>query len=189
MFMVTPMIALMCAVPFDAVAFDALALDVPPSAEVAIVVLAHSPVPSTLTKREREAGGDLSFGIGLTATAAVLSVALTPALVAFVGGSQDRPYKESPLKLGLILLTELLVPLIAGVAFRAIFPRVAERIRERTMGSANELLTIASVALLLGVLPQVWDRIGVGLVAMYVAFTAAALGAGHIMGGRTGRTR
>lgn len=51
------------------------------------------------------------------------------------------------------------------------------------MGIANLLLTVASAALLLGVLQQVWDLIGVGTVAMYAAFTAAALGAGHVMGG------
>jgi bile acid:Na+ symporter, BASS family len=51
------------------------------------------------------------------------------------------------------------------------------------MRGANALLAVACVALLLVVLPMAWDRIGLGTIAMYVSFTAAALGAGHVLGG------
>jgi bile acid:Na+ symporter, BASS family len=174
MFFVTPMIALMIALTFDALAFD-----IPMIAEIAIVLLALSPVPSTLAKTEREAGGDVSFGIGLTTTAAVLSIALTPALVVFLGRLRDRPYGESPVEIGLIILTELLLPLIAGIILRALFPRAAQRIRDPMMRVANVILTVASVALLLVVLPLAWDLIGIGTIAMFVTLLAYSCASRH----------
>jgi bile acid:Na+ symporter, BASS family len=124
MFVVTPTIALVLAT----------ALDVPLVAEVAVVALAFSPVPALLAKTEREAGGEMSYGIGLTVTAAVFSVVITPALVAFLGRLVDRPYEASSVQVGGIVLAEVLLPLVVGVVFRTLLPHVAERIREPQRG-------------------------------------------------------
>jgi bile acid:Na+ symporter, BASS family len=173
MFVVTPTIALVLAT----------ALDVPLVAEVAVVALAFSPVPALLAKTEREAGGEMSYGIGLTVTAAVFSVVLTPALVAFLGRLVDRPYEASPVQVGGIVLAEVLLPLVVGVVFRTLLPHVAERIREPTTRLANVLLAVACLAVLVVTLPMVWDLVGLGTIAMFVAFSVAALGVGHAMGG------
>jgi BASS family bile acid:Na+ symporter len=173
MFVVTPTISLLLATAFD----------VPLISEVAIVALALSPVPALLAKTEREAGGDVSYGVGLTVSAAVLSVVLTPALVAFLGRLLERPYGVSPVQVGSIVLIEVLLPLVAGIVVQAILPRVADRIREPMMRAAIVLLGVACVAILVVTFPIVWDLVGLGTVAMYVAFTVAALGIGHAMGG------
>lgn len=173
MFVVTPAIARMLAT----------VLDVPLVAEVAVVTLALSPVPALLAKTERQAGGQMSYGIGLTVTAAAFSVVLTPALVAFLGLLVDRPYEASTVQVGGIVLAEVLLPLVAGIVFRTLLPHVAERIREPTTRSANVLLAVACLAVLVVTLPMVWDLVGLGTIAMFVAFTVAALGVGHAMGG------
>jgi BASS family bile acid:Na+ symporter len=143
MFVVTPTIALMLAMAFDVSLIS----------EVAIVALALSPVPALLAKTEREAGGEMSYGIGLTVTAAVFSVVLTPALVAFLGRLMDRPYGVSPVQVGSIVLTAVLLPLVAGIVFRVLLPHVAERIGEPMTRVANVLLAVACLAILVVTFP------------------------------------
>ena len=75
MFIVTPTIALMLVV----------LINVPLIPEVAVAAIALSPVPTLLAKTEREAARAMSYGVGLTVTAATLSIVITPALVSFIG--------------------------------------------------------------------------------------------------------
>jgi bile acid:Na+ symporter, BASS family len=173
MFLVTPTIALMLVTAFD----------VPLIPEVAVVAIALSPVGTLLAKKERESGGEMSYGVGLTVTAAALSIFITPLLVAFIGSLVNRPFGISPLQVGGIVFAEVFVPLLAGIAFRTLLPRVAERIREPMVKVANGILAFASLAFLVVTLPIVWGFIGLGTVAMYALFTVAALGVGHVMGG------
>ncbi len=173
MFIVTPTIALMLVVAFD----------VPQIAEVAMVAIALSPVATLLAKTDREAGGEMSYGVGLTVTAGTLSIVITPTLVAFIGALMNRPFAASQLQVGTIVFTEVLIPLFAGIAFRTLLPRAAERIREPMVRVANSILSIACLAILVVTFPIIWDFISFGTIAMYVAFTVAALGIGHVMGG------
>src|SRR5262245_27212407 len=56
-----------------------------PVVEIALVVLAISPVPPILPQRQNKAGGDAGYAIALMAMLALLSIVLSPLAVQILG--------------------------------------------------------------------------------------------------------
>src|SRR5262245_5700261 len=56
-----------------------------PQLEVALVLLAVSPVPPILPGKEVKAGGDVSYAIGLLALSAVIAIVAAPVSVKLIG--------------------------------------------------------------------------------------------------------
>src|SRR5262245_16160574 len=56
-----------------------------PGLEVALILLAVSPVPPILPRKEAAAGGNVSYGIGLLAVSAVVAVVSVPLSVTVIG--------------------------------------------------------------------------------------------------------
>jgi hypothetical protein len=93
--LVISLVSMLIVMPFIALAL-VLVFDPPQLARVALVALALSPVPPILLTRQRKAGGQASYGLGLTAAVSILSIVLVPALVAFLGQLMGRPFELGP---------------------------------------------------------------------------------------------
>lgn len=154
-----------------------------PSVEIVLVALAISPIPPLLPGREQKAGGDAPYGLGLMMIATVLSIAIVPIAVDLVGRFFTRPFAMSPSAIAGIALKAVILPLLAGMVFRAVMPAVAIRIAKPMERIAMVLLAAGVLALLAGTLGTVLSLLGNGTVVAMAAFVVTGLAAGHFCGG------
>jgi BASS family bile acid:Na+ symporter len=151
--------------------------------EVALVALAVSPVPPLLPMKEMKAGGRISYGLGLLALLAVLSIVTIPLAIEILGRLFDRPLAVAPFAVARLALITVLVPLVAGVFVHTRAPVLAERIAPGLSSGAKLLLMVAAVTLLAGVWRSVWEATGQGAVVAIAVFIVAGLAVGHLFGG------
>jgi BASS family bile acid:Na+ symporter len=151
--------------------------------EVALVALALSPVPPLLPMKEMKAGGQISYGLGLLALLALLSIATIPLAAHVLASLLDRPLAVAPSAVARLALITVLVPLVAGIIVRARATAIADRIAPGLSLGAKLLLVVAATALLAGVWRSVWEATGQGAVAAITVFIVIGLAVGHLSGG------
>jgi BASS family bile acid:Na+ symporter len=151
--------------------------------EVALVALAISPVPPLLPRRELKAGGQDSYGFGLMAILALLSIAVIP----LAGSMLERVFGHSlsvaPGAVAMLAFKTVLLPLAVGMIVHAAFPQLAEKIAKSVALGANVLLSLAGIVFLVAVAPALWALVGEGTLVAMTVFAVAGLIIGHFMGG------
>jgi bile acid:Na+ symporter, BASS family len=160
-----------------------------PAVEIALGALAISPVPPLLPRRQVKAGGEGSYGVGLMATAALLSIAFVPLTLHLLGRFLGLPVAISPAAVARVVMISVLLPLAAGVGFRALAPSFSERVARPVGLIATGLLALGGIAILVGALPIALALIGNGTILVIVAFVAFGLAVGHYLGGPTDEER
>lgn len=153
------------------------------SIEIALVALSISPIPPLLPGKEKDAGGDASYGLGLMAIAAGLSIVILPLTLQLLGRYFGRSFAMSSGAIARVVLTSVILPLAAGLALRAIAPRLARRLRKPVGLVARTVLVIGVLGLLAGVLPAALALVGNGTLVALAVFAAAGLIVGHWLGG------
>jgi BASS family bile acid:Na+ symporter len=151
--------------------------------EVALLALAISPVPPLLPMKEVKAGGRISYGLGLLALLAALSIFITPLAAEVLERLFDRPLAVAPWSIARLALITVLVPLATGIVVHAVAPATAERIAPVLGSGARLLLGVAAAVLLAGVWRSVWAATGQGAVVTIAIFIVTALAIGHWLGG------
>jgi Sodium Bile acid symporter family len=155
------LLAMFVIMPIVAVALARL-FELRPSVEIALVALAISPIPPLLPGREQKAGGHASYALGLMMIVAVLSIATVPAAVDLVGRYFMKPFAMSSGAIASIVLKAAILPLVAGMVFRALLPAGAARIAKPVQLIATVLLVAGVLALLAGTLAVVFSLLGNG---------------------------
>lgn len=150
---------------------------------IALVALAISPVPPLLPMKETRAGGQASYGLGLLAVLALLSIPTAPLALAVLERWSDRPLGIDPAAIARIAFVTVLAPIMFGIGVRVMAPRFAERLAGTVSFGAKILLTVAAVTLLAGAWRSVWEAIGQAGLLPIVLFVAAGLAIGHVLGG------
>jgi BASS family bile acid:Na+ symporter len=176
------LLAVLVIMPLVALAL-AWMFDFPPAVEVILVALAISPVPPLLPMKETKAGGDTSYGLGLMAVLAVVSIVAVPVILALLGLILGRPLAMTPGAIAAVMIKTIVVPLAAGLIVRAVAPQFADRLANVVMLIVKVLLPVAVLAVLAGALSAIWALIGGGTVLALVIFTVAGLVIGHLLGG------
>lgn len=176
------LLAVLVIMPLVALGLDRM-FDFPMPVEVTLVALAISPVPPLLPMKETKGGGDLSYGLGLMAALAVVSIVAVPMTLALLGLILGRPLAMAPGAIARVMIKTILVPLAAGLIVRAVAPQFADRLANLVMLIVKVLLPVAVLALLAGALSAIWALIGGGTVLALVIFTLAGLVIGHVLGG------
>ena len=173
MFVIMPLIAVIITAVFE---FH-------PAVEVALVAIAISPIPPLLPQRVIKAGGGASYALGLMATAALLSIVFIPLAVHFIGRFFNEPFGIALGSVARLALLTVLVPLAAGMVFRAMASKIADRIQKPVALIAIVLLGLGIVAILIAALPAVLALVGNGTIVVIVAFVVVGLAIGHLLGG------
>jgi BASS family bile acid:Na+ symporter len=176
------LLAVLVGMPILAVAL-VRTFDLQPTAAIAVVALAISPVPPLLPAKEASAGGQQSYGLGLMVALALLSIVTVPAAVEVLQRVFDRPLRAAPGGIAGVVLTMTAFPLMAGMAVRAGLPPVADRLAQPVALVAKVLLPLTAVAMIAGQWDAVWTAVGDGTVAAMVAFVVIGLVVGHFLGG------
>ena len=112
------------------------------SIEAALLALSISPIPPLLPGKEQDAGGETSYGLGLMAIAAGLSIVILPLTLQLFGLYFGRSFAMSSGAIARVVLTSVILPLAAGLALRAIAPRLARRLRKPVGLVASTVLVI-----------------------------------------------
>jgi BASS family bile acid:Na+ symporter len=180
--LVISLVSMLIVMPFIALAL-VLVFDPPQLARVALVALALSPVPPILLTRQRKAGGQASYGLGLTAAVSILSIVLVPALVAFLGQLMGRPFELGPAAVAGQVVVAVVLPLAAGMLVRAVLPRAADRLKKPAALVANVVLLAAVVVVLVAAFPRLAQIFTVGTVAAIIVLTVLGLAFGHLLAG------
>jgi BASS family bile acid:Na+ symporter len=151
--------------------------------ELALIALAVSPVPPLLPNRERKAGGQESYGLALMATLALLSIVAVPLAAEILQQVFGVPLNADARAIARVALVMAVLPLLAGVAVRALVPAVADRLERPVTLVAKVLLPLAVLALLAGTWRAVAGAVGGGALVAMVVFVAIGLAVGDFLGG------
>lgn len=177
------LIAMFVIMPVVAVAISVF-FNFHPAVEIALVAIAISPIPPLLPRRQVKAGGRASYAIGLMATAALLSIGFIPLAVYLVGQFFDQHFEIAPGAVARLALLSVLLPLAAGMVFRAVASSLADRIQKPVGLIAIVLLVVCALAIIVAAFPAITALIGDGTVLIIVAFVAIGLAVGHLLGGQ-----
>jgi bile acid:Na+ symporter, BASS family len=154
-----------------------------PPVKIALVALAISPIPPLLPRKTGKAGGHPGFALGLMATAAVLAIFLIPLTMELLERVFGLALTMTAGAVAKLAFMTVLLPLLAGIAFRAVAPAVAEKIAKPIGAVAGVLLALGALVILVAVLPGIKSLIGSGTVISMVVFVIVGLAAGHFLGG------
>ena len=174
------LLAMYVLVPLAAVGLVIL-LPLPPGAEAGLLVLAVSS-GAPLLPRKLLGIGDGAYTFSLVVVSSVLAVILVPFWLEMLGPLFPRLPRLEPERTALVLGESFFLPLLAGMAVRRFFPKLAAWTGGRVVGLAGLAMTLAALVLLAVnwhvVLEVKWQ--GVAALALLILM---ALVIGHLVGG------
>jgi BASS family bile acid:Na+ symporter len=180
--LVRSVLSVLVIVPILALVFVRM-FDFRPTAEIALMALAISPVPPLLPRKEAKVGGQQSYGLALMAVLAALAIVTIPLWLEILQRLANRPLGAPPGTVARVVIVSTLLPLGLGVAVRALLPAFADKIEAPVALVARVLLPMAVLVLLAATWRQVLGATGAGTILAMIAFVAAGLLVGHLMGG------
>ena len=151
--------------------------------EVALVVLALSPLPPILPGKEVKAGGDASYAVGLLAIAGIVAIVFVPAAAALLGKIFNRPGQVPMATVVLVVATSILLPLAAGFLVRWLAPALALRINKPLSTIAWIVLGVACIPVLIGTWHAMLALVGNFTLVAIIAVTVVGVLVGHHLGG------
>ncbi|HWF76072.1 MAG TPA: bile acid:sodium symporter [Caulobacteraceae bacterium] len=175
-------VAISIVVPAAAVlAVNWLPLSLP--VKVGVIMMSLAALPPFVPGSEIKAGGRRSYSYGLYAAFALLTVVIVPATVEVLDRLFGADAEVSLTVLGREVLLSVLLPLVVGMLIHTRWTALAERIAP-VVSQVSMLVLIVIVGLLLyRAWPAMLSLIGNGTVLAVVVVSAAAIAAGHLLGG------
>jgi BASS family bile acid:Na+ symporter len=168
--------------PLVVVGLDA-AFDFRPPVEILLVALSISPLPPLLPRKEAAADGQVSYGLGLMALLAIVSIVAVPLSLRVLPIVFDKQLTVDTAAIAGVVVQSTLAPLLVGVVIRRRLPSVARRIEKPVRMIGNVLLPAAVLVLVAGSLSAIWTAVGDGTVIAMAIVTIAGLAIGHFLGG------
>jgi len=154
-----------------------------PAVEVALLVLAVSPIPPILPTKGAKVGAHSSYVFGLLVGTAVLSVVVTPiaiGLLSLVFGAERHVPAAT---IAFVVMKTVLVPLSLGMMVRRFWPATADRVAGPIGKIAMLVLLLCVVLLFLAAREKIGDVIGNGTIVAIAAFVIVGLMVGQMLGG------
>jgi BASS family bile acid:Na+ symporter len=158
-------------------------LPVPRPVGVMLVALSLSPVPPILPGRQIKAGGNEPYAISLMFFAALFAVVSAPLWIEVMERVFGVPLDLPAGPVAKIVLMTVLAPLVAGAVVRMILPRLAARIAEPISKVAMAALLAGALAIVATAWRAMFAEASLAAMAALVAFTAAGVLIGHLLGG------
>jgi BASS family bile acid:Na+ symporter len=151
--------------------------------EVALIVLALSPVPPIVPTKEFKAGGRESYVLGMLALSALLAIVTVPLGVVIISRLFNHPTSVTPATIAYVVGTSVLLPLLAGFVVKWLAPNIAARIARPLSLVAMGLLVICFVPVLIASWHAMVALIGNFTLVAIVVFVIIGLALGHWLGG------
>jgi len=158
-------------------------LKLKPEVEVALVLLAVSPVPPVLPGKQVKAGGNESYAIGLLVISAVLSIGTVPLSIALIGRAFGLDTHVPASLIARVVIVSVLGPLLTGALVRGLAPGFASKIAKALSAVASAVLGVLLVVGLGASWRSLLGATGEFTVIVVVGFVFLSLVAGHVLGG------
>ena len=173
MYVVMPLVAVAIAVLFD----------LNRALEIALILLALSPVPPILPGKEIEAGGSARFVLGLLAVASLIAIIVVPGGIALIGKVFGERV-DIPLNVtAKVVATSVLLPLVAGLVVAHLAPGLARRIANPLATAATVLLVALFLPILFVARHAIFAQFGNYTILAIATFTVIGFAVGHLFGG------
>ena len=163
--------------------FIALSLNLNAHVEIALVALSVSPIPPILPNKMLKAGGTEQYTIGLLVAASLLSVVLIPLIMNLFELISGIPMQMGVWAVLKVVLTSILIPLLIGIAIRAISPSIADKIAETVGLVALIMLVLSALPILFTSVRAILTLVGDGTLLALATFAIVGLIVGHLLGG------
>jgi len=154
-----------------------------PAVEIALLLMAVSPIPPILPAKLLDLGGRSRYVFGLLVAASLIAVVVVPLAIEVLGWLFHREAHVGAGVVARVVGVTVLLPLVIGLVVRRVAPRAAERIAPRVSGIGNGLLLVGLVAVLVFMAPAIVTLVGNGTILVIAAIVGAGLVAGHWLGG------
>ena len=176
------LISMLVVAPLLAVAL-ATSLRLPAAVKIALVMMALSPVPPFLPKKAIRAGGSQSYIISLLAMSALVAIATAPIGLHVLDRWFGLTMEVQRSEIARPLLVTVLLPLVAGLLFARLAPRVSASWAHIVSSAGTVLLAGAVLPQHVSVAPALRELVGDGTLLAIAAFALCTLFIGHLLGG------
>ncbi|CAN7373858.1 hypothetical protein LJR219_002235 [Phenylobacterium sp. LjRoot219] len=152
-------------------------------AKTGIVLMAVSPVPPLVPRKELKVGAGKSYAYGVYVTLGLLAVVMVPLVVAIL----DRVFTVQvavPMpRLVFSIVLMVLLPLVIGLAIRRFKPVFAEHASPLLSKLSMVLLVLVAIPLAIHAWPSILALVGNGTIVAMALTALVALAGGHLLGG------
>ncbi len=153
------------------------------SLKAGLVLLALSPIPPVLPKRQIRVGGSEAYVLGLLVVAALAAIVVVPVGIALIGrafGQElDVPFSVTTK----VVTTSVLLPLVAGLVVARLAPRFAARATGPVSIASVVLLVLSFLPVLVVARRLLFAQIGNFTILAIVLFALFGIAVGHFLGG------
>ncbi len=180
-------VAMYLMVPLAALALIQV-LTLPAGSQLALLFLSISAGAPLLPKKLIKWGGDPAYAFSLVIACSLLAILTVPLSLALLQPLLPKTAGVETLTIVSTILKTFLIPLGVGLLVREARPAWADRVGEPLIRWAGTALLLAAVLVIGSQWQQLWS-IGLPTWIGFAGLTAAALAAGHWLGGPDERDR
>jgi BASS family bile acid:Na+ symporter len=173
MFLVVPAVALGLSLLFPLV----------PATMFALLALAVSPMPPVFPGKGAKVGGGSRYVMSLFVLATAFTFVAAPLILLLDARILGVGLAFEARRIALTLAVTAVIPLVAGLLLGQIAPRLAERIVHPFAIGGKILLGLTALLALVITAPNMWQAVGNFTLVACAILAAAALAAGHLLGG------
>lgn len=130
-----------------------------------------------------KAGGTEQYTIGLLVAASLLSVVLIPLTMNVFESISGIPMQMGAWDVFKVVLTTILIPLLIGIAIRAISSSFADKVASALGLVALIMLILSALPILFTSVRAILTLVGDGTLLTLTAFAIIGLIVGHLLGG------
>ena len=176
------LLAMYVAMPLVAVAI-ALNFELSHALKVALILLALSPVPPILPKKEIEAGGSRRYVLALLGVASLVAIIVVPAGLELISRIFGLDLMIPLFVTAKVVATSVLLPLVAGLVVARLAPAFAEKVAGPLAIAATVLLLALFLPMLFVARHAVFAQFGNFTIGAIIVFSLVGLAVGHLSGG------
>jgi BASS family bile acid:Na+ symporter len=153
-----------------------------PQVEVALILLAVSPVPPVLPRTQLKVARSSSYIYGLLVAVGLLSIAVVPVTIEILGRAFSADVHISSAAVARVVIMTILLPLGLGILVHARAPDFFLRHGKFLTRLSLIVLLIAAAPLLILAFPAMISALGNGTLVAIAAFILVGLAVGHWLG-------
>jgi len=157
-------------------------LDLQPPLIGGLLVSAISIGPVAAMRKSRKVGGEASYALGLNVVLLVLSIVYVPLAVAGFAALYGRALWIPPVEVAKVIGPLQFAPLILGILFGRLAPKLAARVERPVTIVANGIFAGLVAVVLIGAAKPILG-IGVGGLLAVASLAVVAVVLGHLLGG------
>lgn len=154
-----------------------------PAVKIALVLLAVSPVPPILPKKQLKVGGTSPYVYGLLVAMSLLSIIVAPLAIEVLGKVFGHDVHIGPAAVAEVVVMTILLPLGLGILVHLRAPEFARKVSRPLGRFANLFLMVAALPLLIFAGRTMIGLIGNGTLLAMITFGAVGVAVGHWLGG------